>query len=152
MGVVKERSYWTQIESLVPMTPDLDLTLNLITTPKCNLQKCDPINQFRIYQSVSKKCHLISLEFPGQCQCHVDPFRHPLPPTPPLRARRGNRLVKFLLFPASTTGKDVLASKSFILLIVPMPHPSSYKNTSACTAPWNTLLFVLWDADSQVVE
>ena len=70
------------------------------------------------------------------------------PSISPLREKRQS--TQMLVIPSHFPQKRCPALKItlyFLLLIVPLPHPSSYKSLSFCTAPWSILLVARLDTE-----
>lgn len=113
VGGVKEKNHRFKMASLVlkSMTPNLDLISNLIAVSafhqKCNLNQ--PVWNFLVSTN-EVICHLGLLQASEEEEaiCMINPLQFPSP------HERGHHVPKIILF--------------FLLLIAPLPHPSSYKN------------------------
>lgn len=103
-------------------------------------------NTYLIDSSLHQKWVLISsLEFSDQHQ------EGNLPVRPLHFSSQGKRQsTQMLVIPSHFPPEKVSCLKItlyFLLLIVPLPHPSSYKSLSFCTTPWSILLVARLDTE-----
>ena len=112
---------------LVPMIPNLDLTSNLIAASTYTRNVINqPISSFLF--STNEVIYTLS--------------------TP---KRRRVSLHDKICCSLSTSHQKISYPKkislSFLSLIAPLPHPSSYKSLSFCTTPWSILLVARLDTE-----